>query len=47
MSDRPVHTVPGLFQRLTDIYARGEQAVDEGRFSDAVALFDDPAGAAH
>ena len=39
MSDRPMHTVPGLFERLTTLYADGERAIEEGRFSDAVALF--------
>jgi len=44
MSDRPMHTVPGLFDRLVDIYARGELAVDEGRFDEAIALFDEGLG---
>src|SRR5262245_10752052 len=39
MSDRPMHTVPGLFERLTTLYADGERAIEEGRFQDAVALF--------
>jgi tetratricopeptide (TPR) repeat protein len=39
MSDRPMHTVPGLFERLTSLYTDGERAIEEGRFSDAVALF--------
>jgi tetratricopeptide (TPR) repeat protein len=39
MSDRPMHTVPGLFDRLTAIYADGERAIEEGRLGDAVALF--------
>ena len=34
-----MHTVPGLFERLTTLYADGERAIEEGRFSDAVALF--------
>ena len=40
VSERPMHTVPGLFERLTQLYAEGAQAVGEGRFADAVALFD-------
>ena len=32
-----MHTVPGLFDRLAELYARGEQAVNEGRFPDAIA----------
>ena len=39
MNDRPMHTVPGLFDRLTAIYADGTRAIDEGRLHDAVALF--------
>jgi tetratricopeptide (TPR) repeat protein len=34
-----MHTVPGLFERLTTLYADGERAIEEGRFHDAVALF--------
>ena len=34
-----MHTVPGLFERLTTLYADGERAIEEGRFQDAVALF--------
>jgi tetratricopeptide (TPR) repeat protein len=34
-----MHTVPGLFDRLTALYADGERAIDEGRLHDAVALF--------
>jgi tetratricopeptide (TPR) repeat protein len=39
MSERPMHTVPGLFDRLTALYADGERAIEEGRLQDAVALF--------
>jgi tetratricopeptide (TPR) repeat protein len=39
MSDRPMHTVPGLFERLTTLYADGERAIEESRFHDAIALF--------
>ena len=41
MADRPMHTVPGLFDRLSQIYAAGEQALNEQRFADAVALFNE------
>lgn len=34
-----MHTVPGLFDRIAELYARGEQAVNEGRFPDAIAAF--------
>ena len=34
-----MHTVPGLFDRLTALYAEGERAIEEGRLHDAVALF--------
>ncbi|MBZ0117695.1 MAG: tetratricopeptide repeat protein [Sandaracinaceae bacterium] len=39
MSDRPMHTVPGLFAKLQALYAQGEQAIAEERFADAIALF--------
>lgn len=39
MSDRPMHTVPGLFDRLVARYAEGERAVAEGRLPDADAAF--------
>lgn len=39
MSDGPMHTQPGVFQRLTELYAGGERAMVEGRFGDAVAAF--------
>src|SRR5262245_6151704 len=39
MSDRPMHTVPGLYDRLVQIYAAGEAAVAEGRLPDAERLF--------
>jgi tetratricopeptide (TPR) repeat protein len=41
MTDRPMHTVPGLFDRLTAIFAGGERAIEDGRFHDAAALFDE------
>lgn len=44
MSDRPMHTVPGLFDRLSRLYADGERAIGEGRFTDAVALFTEGIG---
>jgi tetratricopeptide (TPR) repeat protein len=34
-----MHTVPGLFDRLTALYADGERALEEGRLHDAVARF--------
>jgi tetratricopeptide (TPR) repeat protein len=34
-----MHTVPGLYERLTEIYAAGEQAVAEDRLEDAERLF--------
>lgn len=34
-----MHTVPGLFDRLTQLYAAGEQALAEQRFTDAEAYF--------
>ena len=39
MSDRPMHTVPGLFDRLTAIYGDGVRALEDNRLGDAVALF--------
>jgi tetratricopeptide (TPR) repeat protein len=39
MSDRPMHTVPGLFDRLTALYADGVRALEDGRLHHAVALF--------
>jgi tetratricopeptide (TPR) repeat protein len=39
MNDRPMHTVPGLFDRLTSLHAAGERAIEEGRLQDAEALF--------
>lgn len=39
MSDRPMHTVPGLFDKLVSLYAEGERAVAEGRLPDADAAF--------
>lgn len=36
-----MHAVPGLFDRLVRIYGEGELAANEGRFADAIALFDE------
>jgi tetratricopeptide (TPR) repeat protein len=44
MADRPMHTVPGLFDKLQQLYAEGERAVEEGRFEDAIALFTEGIG---
>jgi hypothetical protein len=44
MAERPMHSVPGLFQQLQQLYADGETAVQEGRFEDAVALFTEGIG---
>src|SRR5262245_44546451 len=41
MAERPMHTVPGLFDKLAALYAEGERALAEGRFDEAVALFTD------
>jgi len=39
MNDRPMHTVPGLFERLTAVYADGVRALEDGRLHQAVGLF--------
>jgi tetratricopeptide (TPR) repeat protein len=39
MADRPMHTVPGLFARLQQLYADGEAAIAEDRLDDAEAIF--------
>jgi tetratricopeptide (TPR) repeat protein len=39
MPDRPMHTVPGLFDRLTALYADGVRALEDGRLHDAIAAF--------
>lgn len=39
-----MHTVPGLFDRLTALYADGERAIAEGRLHDAEALFTEGLG---
>lgn len=44
MSDRPMHTVPGLMDRLIALYANGETAINEGRFQDAIAIFSEGIG---
>lgn len=37
--ERPMHRIPGAFQRLTELYAEGERLVEEGRFEEAVRRF--------
>ncbi len=44
MSDRPMHTVPGLFDRLAQIYAAGEAAMNENRLAEAEQLFTEGLG---
>ena len=39
-----MHTVPGLFERLSALYAEGERALHEGRLEDAVARFTEGLG---
>ena len=39
MSDRPMHTVPGLYQKLEQIYAEGERLINEGQLQAAVEKF--------
>jgi tetratricopeptide (TPR) repeat protein len=39
MPDRPMHTVPGLFDRLTALYADGVRALEDGQLHHAIALF--------
>lgn len=39
-----MHTVPGLFDRLSALYAEGEAAVDQGRLEDAVRIFTEGIG---
>jgi len=39
-----MHTVPGLFDRLSALYADGERALQDGRLADAVALFTEGIG---
>jgi tetratricopeptide (TPR) repeat protein len=39
MPDRPMHTVPGLFDRLTALYADGVRALEDGQLQHAVARF--------
>lgn len=47
MSDRPMHTVPGAFQKLQELYAEGDRAVQDGdlelavqKFSEGIAIDD-------
>lgn len=47
MTDRPMHAVPGAFQKLQGLYAEGEQAVQTGdlelavqKFSEGIAIDD-------
>lgn len=44
MSDRPMHTVPGAFQKLQQLYAEGEAAIDAGDLETAVAKFTEGLG---
>jgi len=44
MNHRPMHTVPGLYERLTALYADGTRALEEGRFEEANALFSEGIG---
>ncbi|MCB9561434.1 MAG: tetratricopeptide repeat protein [Kofleriaceae bacterium] len=39
-----MHSVPGLFDKLSGLYADGERAIQEGRFADAVARFSEGIG---
>jgi tetratricopeptide (TPR) repeat protein len=39
MTDRPMHTVPGLMGKLTELYAAAEAAIAENRLADAERLF--------
>ncbi|MDB4959563.1 MAG: tetratricopeptide repeat protein [Myxococcales bacterium] len=39
-----MHTVPGLFDRLTRLYGEGERALAEGRFQDAIGIFSEGLG---
>lgn len=34
-----MHSVPGMFERLSQLYTAGELAAEEGRFADSVAIF--------
>lgn len=38
-TDRPMHTVPGLFPQLVALYAEGERHLAEGRLGEAIATF--------
>jgi tetratricopeptide (TPR) repeat protein len=44
MSERPMHTVPGAWDRLMKIYADGTAAITAGRHEEAVALFTEGIG---
>ncbi|MCB9685937.1 MAG: tetratricopeptide repeat protein [Alphaproteobacteria bacterium] len=44
MSERPMHTVPGMFDRLVALYAEGERALAENRLGDADAAFTEAIG---
>lgn len=39
-----MHTVPGLYDRLTALYAAGVRAIEEGRMEDAVKAFTEGIG---
>jgi tetratricopeptide (TPR) repeat protein len=44
MTDRPMHTTPGLMDHLIALYAEGERAIGEGRLEDAIARFTEGIG---
>jgi len=44
MSDRPMHTIPGAFQKLQTLYAEGEAAIESGDLETAVAKFTEGIG---
>ena len=44
MSERPMHTVPGAFQKLQQLYAEGEAAIGRGELETAVRLFTEGLG---
>lgn len=44
MSDRPMHAIPGAFQRLQALYAEGEAAIEQGDLETAVQKFSEGIG---
>lgn len=44
MSERPMHTVPGAFQKLQQLYAEGEAALGRGDLETAVEKFTEGLG---